>query len=151
MDIIEYRQEHKDRFKELNIQWISKDFEIEPVDYDVLNDPEKFILKEGGCILLASMNGEIIGTCALMNEGNGIYELTKMTVEEKYRGLKIGYKLGIAILEKAKKLGAKKVILYSNTVHTSIAVQLYRRLGFVEVPLDQSIWVRADIKMEIIL
>lgn len=149
MVIIEYKAEHQQRFKELNIQWISRNFEIEEVDYQVLNDPDQHILKDGGCILLAAEKGEIIGTCALLNEGHGIFELTKMTVDERYRGMKIGYKLGVAVLEKAKQLSAKKVILYSNTVHNGNAINLYRKLGFTERPLGQSVWVRADIKMEI--
>ena len=122
---------------------------MEDTDYNVLNDPEQFILKDGGCILLAADNGEIIGTCALMNEGHGIYELTKMTIDERYRGMKIGFKLGVAVLEKAKQLNARKVILFSNTVHNGNAINLYRKLGFVEIPLGQSVWARADIKMEI--
>ena len=113
-----------------------------------MNEPEKYILKDGGSILLASENNEIIGTAALMNEGHGIYELTKMAVDEKFRGKHIGYKLGMAALEKAKQLRAKKVILFSNTIHNGNAINLYKKLGFVEVPLGESVWMRADIKME---
>ena len=98
---------------------------------------------------MAIYNNEIVGTCALTNEGDNIYELTKMGVDEKHRGLKIGYLLGVATMEKAKDLGAKKVILYSNKVYSANAVNLYRKLGFKEVPLDHALWVRADIKMEI--
>ena len=151
MNIIDYKTEHRERFKELNIHWISQDFQIEEVDYNVLNDPEQYILKDGGCILLASENGEIIGTAALMNEGHGIFELTKMTVDERFRGRNIGYQLGLAVLEKAKKLQAKKVILFSNKVHNGNAINLYRKLGFQEIPLGQSVFVRADIKMEILI
>ena len=149
MEIIEYKIEHQERFRDLNLQWISKNFQIEEVDYNVLNNPDQYILKDGGCILLVEEKGEIIGACALMNEGHGIYELTKMTIDERYRGLKIGFKLGAAILDRARSMKAEKVILYSNTVHNGIAINLYKKLGFIEVPLGQSVWIRADIKMEI--
>ena len=122
---------------------------MEDIDEKVLGYPDEYILKNGGAILIAKYKNEIVGTCALTNEGDLIYELTKMGVDEKYRGLKIGYLLGVAAMEKAKQLGAKKVILYSNTVHSSNAINLYRKLGFKEVPLDHALWVRADIKMEI--
>ena len=151
MEIIEYKKDHQPRFKDLNVQWISKDFMMEEVDHQVLNDPEKYILKDGGAILLASEDDEVIGAAALINEGHGIYELTKMAVDERHRGKHIGYKLGLAILEKAKKLNAKKVVLHSNTVFNANAINLYKKLGFVEIPLGKSVWRRANIKMEISL
>ena len=149
MEIIQYKSEHRKRFKDLNIDWISRDFQVEEVDHNVLNDPEHYILKDGGCILLATENDEVIGTAALINEGHDIFELTKMTVDERFRGRNIGYKLGLAILEKAKQLRAKKVILFSNTVHNGNAIKLYFKLGFKEVPVDGALYIRADIKMEI--
>ncbi len=151
LQIIEYTKEHYQRFKEINLDWISKSYVVEDIDKKVLDNPDEYIFKNGGTILMAIYDHEIVGTCALTNEGNNIYELTKMGVDEKHRGLKIGYHLGVAILEKAKQSGAEKVILYSNTKHSGIGINLYRKLGFVEVPLDTALWVRADIKMELIL
>jgi N-acetylglutamate synthase-like GNAT family acetyltransferase len=147
--IIPYSREHKDIFRDLNLKWISKDYKVEEIDYKVLNDPEKFILEDGGSIILAEYDGEIVGTCALTNEGHGIYEMTKMTVDERFRGKHIGLELGNAIVENAKSLGAKKVILYSNTTHAGKAIQLYYKLGFKKDDLDNSLWERADIKMEL--
>lgn len=149
IQILEYKPKHHQRFKEINVQWITRNFVMEDIDEKVLNNPDEYILKNGGAILIATYNNEIVGTCALTNEGDNVCELTKMGVDEKYRGLKIGYLLGVATLEKAKALGAKKVILYSNTVHSANAINLYRKLGFKEVPLDNALWVRADIKMEV--
>ena len=76
-----------------------------------------------------------------------VYEFTKMAVGEKYRGQKIGRALGEAAIEKAKKLGAHKIILYSNTILTP-AIELYRKLGFLEVPVDGP-YKRSNIKMEL--
>lgn len=149
--IVEYTPEYHSAFKELNRAWIEKSFELEDVDIEVLDDPDKFILRKGGKILMALYNNEVAGTCSLKNKGNGIYELTKMTVDEKFRGLKIGYLLGIATLDKARKLNAKKVELYSNTKGSFMAIPLYYKLGFKEIPLDTKEYKRADIKMEIIL
>jgi ribosomal protein S18 acetylase RimI-like enzyme len=49
---------------------------------------------------------------------------------------------------KAKALGAAKVILYSQTGLVA-AIKLYRKLGFIEVPLGTGVYKRSDIKMEI--
>ena len=50
-------------------------------------------------------------------------------------------------IKKAKKLGAQKIILYSNTI-LAPAIELYRKLGFVEVPVDGP-YKRSNIKMEL--
>ncbi|MDQ3110180.1 MAG: GNAT family N-acetyltransferase [Bacteroidota bacterium] len=111
--------------------------------------PHEHILKNGGAILIAVYKNKFVGTCALINEGHGDYELTKMAVDQELRGLKIGYHLGIATLEKAKMLGAKKVILHSNRKGSAAAINLYYKLGFKEIPIGNATWARADIKMEI--
>ena len=108
MRIIDYELKYTSDFRDLNLKRISRDFVIEEVDHLVLNNPQEQILKSGGCILRASQDEKIIGTCALMNEGHGTFELTKMTVDENYRGLQIGFKLGLAILKEHACLMQKK-------------------------------------------
>jgi ribosomal protein S18 acetylase RimI-like enzyme len=147
--IVDYTSDHKKRFIEINEAWITKDFVLEEIDKRELYNPEENILKGGGAILIALHKNEPIGTCALVNMGNGEYELIKMAVDEKARGLKIGKLLGLKALERAKFLGAKKVILHSNTKFSAIAIQLYIKLGFKEIPLIKSEFERANIKMEI--
>ena len=147
--IEDFKPEYKKAFIEINEAWISKDYVLEELDKKELYDPEGNILKGGGAILIALYNGEPVGTCALVNMGNGTFELIKMAVAEKARGLKIGRLLGIKTIEKAKALGAKKIILYSNTKFSGIAVQLYYKLGFKKVALGDTEWQRADIKMEL--
>lgn len=147
--IITFTMQHAKAFYDLNIAWISKRFVVEESDEAVLSDPKKYFLDAGGVILLAEYKGEIAGTCALLDEGSGVYELTKMAVDEKLRGLKIGYELGVATLEKAKQLGAKKVVLHSNREGSAPAIQLYHKLGFKEIPLGNAPWKRANIKMEL--
>ena len=124
---------------------------MEESDTIVLNDPYTHILSGGGAILVAVYKNEFVGTCALINEDHGDYELTKMAVDENLRGLQIGYHLGIATLEKAEMLGAKKVILHSNRKGSAAAINLYYKLGFKEIPLGNAPWARADIKMEIVV
>ncbi|NUM79526.1 GNAT family N-acetyltransferase [bacterium] len=147
--IIDYSPEYQPAFKALNVSWIEKSFEMEPIDFYQLDHPEEAILKDGGCIILAQYDNKIVGTCALIRMDAAVVEMIKMAVDERYRGLKIGYELGRAIIDKAKQLGAKKIELYSNTKGSASAVQLYRKLGFREIPLDHMEFKRADIKMEL--
>jgi len=147
--IVDFKPQYKQAFIEINEAWISKDYVLEELDKKELYNPEENILRGGGAILIALHNNEPVGTCALVNTGNHTYELIKMAVAEKARGLKIGRLLGIETIAKAKSLGAKKIILYSNTKFSGIAVQLYYKLGFKKVPLGNTEWQRADIKMEL--
>ncbi|HTF05723.1 MAG TPA: GNAT family N-acetyltransferase [Bacteroidia bacterium] len=149
--IIEFDMQHAKPFKDLNIAWISKSFFVEESDETVLSDPQKYFIDAGGAILLAEYKGEIVGTCALTYEGHDTYELTKMAVNENLRGLKIGYHLGVATIEKAKEMGARKMILHSNKEGSAAAIQLYYKLGFKEIPLGDAPWKRANIKMELTL
>ena len=147
--ILDYAPAHKVWFEELNRQWIEKYFSMEPLDYLILQNPEEHILKHGGRIWMATCNETIAGTVALKLSGEGVYELTKMAVDEKFRGLKIGQALGMAAIAHARDSGAKKIILYSNTLLTP-AVALYEKLGFREIPVDGP-YKRTNIKMELIL
>lgn len=147
--ILEYKPEYQPWFEKFNRDWIEKYFWMEPIDTAVLQNPDEHILKKGGSILMASCDKEIAGTVALKYVEPGVYEFTKMAVDEKFRGQHIGLLLSEAAIIKARELGALKIILYSNTV-LAPAISLYRKLGFKEVPLD-AVYKRSDIKMELIL
>lgn len=152
LQIIEYTPEYRSAFSNLNKEWISKYFVMEETDYKALDHPDTYIIDKGGHILVALYNQEPIGVCALikMNDSDYDYELSKMAVSPAAHGKKIGLKLAEAVIEKARKLGAKKLYLESNTI-LEPAINLYRKLGFTEVVGRQSAYERANIKMELIL
>jgi ribosomal protein S18 acetylase RimI-like enzyme len=147
LEIIPYRQELAQHFKDLNITWLEKYFAVEPKDKEVLSDPDKYIIKQGGHIYFAQYGDAVVGTFALLKDEEGVYELGKMAVDEAYQGKNIGNKLLQHCLEEAKKLGASKVILFSNTI-LGPAIHLYQKYGFQEVPLGHSEYKRSNIKME---
>ena len=148
--IIEFRNDLASHFKNLNIEWLQKYFYVEPKDEEMFSNPGKDIIDKGGCIFFAEFNGEIFGTFALMKVKEGVFELGKMAVTERHQGLKIGNKMLEFAIEKIKSLGALKLILYSNT-KLEPAIHLYRKHGFVEVPLENSENKRSNIKMELVL
>jgi N-acetylglutamate synthase-like GNAT family acetyltransferase len=147
LTIFSYQPEHQPWFEKFNRDWIEKFFWMEPVDFDVLQNPEEHIISKGGFIFMAQYGNELVGTVALKFVSTGIYEFTKMAVTDNYQGLKIGKQLSLAAIEKAKALNAEKIILYSNTKLIS-AIALYRKFGFLEVALDGP-YKRSDIKMEL--
>ena len=150
VEIIPYRAEHAFQFERLNKAWIEKYFFLEELDKWVLENPHEAILAKGGAILMATWDGVIAGTVALIRVSDGEYEFAKMAVDEGYQRRGLAEALSHAAFAKARSLGAKKVSLYSQTSLVP-AINLYRKLGFVEVPMDSHLYKRANIKMERIL
>lgn len=150
--IVEYKPEYQDTFKALNVEWISKYFEMEEADYKALDNPEDYILKKGGKILVALYENEPVGVCALIKMNNAEYdfEMAKMAVSPKAQGKNIGWLLGKAIADKAKELGAKKIYLESNTI-LKPAINLYYKLGFEKVFGLETPYKRCNIQMELVL
>jgi len=146
--IVEFDDQLSGSFKELNIHWLKKYFVVEPIDEEMLSQPRQYIIDKGGHIFFAKVNDEIAGTFALMKTTESEYELSKMAVDEKFQGKKIGNQLLDFCIRKAKELGAKKLILYSNTI-LGPAIHLYEKYGFMEVPMGNSEYKRSNIKMEL--
>ncbi|AXY75814.1 GNAT family N-acetyltransferase [Paraflavitalea soli] len=148
LKIVPYEPAHREAFRQLNQAWITRYFRLEEADNRALNDPEGYILNKGGFIFMALWEGAVVGACALIKVNQRVFELAKMAVSETVQGKGIGYALGKACIDKAKELGIKKVELLSNT-RLQPAIHLYKKLGFIEVPLPPTEYERADIKMEI--
>ena len=145
--IVNYEPHHQRDFEKFNRAWIEELFEMEPVDEWVLTNPEKAILEPGGSILMALYDGVVAGTVGLRKVDNATYEFTKMAVDSEYRRKGIAEALTYASFEAAKKLGANKVILYSNTKNAG-AIKLYEKIGFRHVPVENDVYKRANVKME---
>jgi ribosomal protein S18 acetylase RimI-like enzyme len=148
VSIIDYQPGHQKYFERFNRAWIERYFEMEALDEFVLTDPQAAIIDPGGAIIMAQYNGEIAGAVALRKLDGATFEFTKMAVDERFRRRGIAEALSHASFLKAKELGAKKVILYSNSVLTG-AVKLYEKLGFKHVPMDVVEYKRSDVKMVI--
>src|ERR1700712_4219351 len=144
--IVEYKPHHQQYFEKFNRSWIEKYFEMEEVDEFVLTNPEEAILKPGGAILMAMYNGMAAGTVALRKIDETTYEFTKMAVEESFRRKGIAEALSYGSFEKAKELGARSVILYSNSI-LKPAIKLYEKLGFKHVSMGIGEYKRSDVKM----
>lgn len=150
--IVPYEDTYQHYFKSLNMAWIQQYFKMEPLDYKALDHPRDSILAPGGHILVALLEGEPVGVCALIKsqQPEYDYELAKMGVSLEVRGQGIGKMLGKAVIEKSRSLGARKIFLESNTV-LEPAIALYRQLGFREVTARPSPYKRSNIQMELIL
>ena len=78
LEMVEYRPEHQPWFEKFNRQWIEEYFWMEPIDFEVLQHPDEYIISKGGKILVALYNKEIAGTVALKYVDPTTFEFTKM-------------------------------------------------------------------------
>ena len=145
LKIIPFKKEHTKGFHDLNIAWLEKYFYVEDHDREVLENPQTYIIANGGYVFMVEYQNEIVGTVALINEKEG-FELSKMAVEPKYQGLKLGQQLMTHCINFAKHKGWRKLLLYSNRSLEN-AIYIYRKFGFAEVPIVDSPYSRGDIKM----
>ena len=145
--IIPFSQDLAAPIKTLNLQWLQRYFKVEPKDDIVLSNPQTEIIDKGGMIFYAQINDVIIGTVSLLKINDSCYELSKMAVSDAYQGLGIGKKLLLHCFAVAEKQKIEKLILYSNR-KLKLAIHLYEKFGFFEIPLEKGIYERADIKME---
>jgi N-acetylglutamate synthase-like GNAT family acetyltransferase len=150
VEIINYEAKYQSDFKRLNLYWLEKYQLTEQHDLDILDNPEEKIISQGGCIFLAIDNEKVIGAAGIAKEHERVYELVKMGVDPGYHGKGIGSELLKHCLAEAKKMGAEKIFLFSNS-QLKAALKMYEKYGFMHVPVTNSPMVTADIKMELSL
>ncbi|GLQ47844.1 MarR family transcriptional regulator [Dyella lipolytica] len=148
LEIVPYAPELREHFYRLNAQWLERYFRIEDIDRVVLNDPERYILQPGGAIFFARLGKEIIGTCALLQESPGVFELTKMSVDETFRGLGAGRRLLDAAIAEYHRREGTQLFLESNSI-LKTALRMYEQAGFRLQPTIRpgSHYERADVYM----
>lgn len=123
----------REHFYRLNEAWLRKYFYVEEIDHRVLSNPEAEILQSGGTILFAMLGDDVVGTCALLHEADGVYELTKMAVDEQRQGLGIGRALMEAAIAEFRQRRGLRLFLETNSKLTP-AVRLYESMGFEHQP-----------------
>ena len=149
--IIAFDEQYTNDFTNLNFEWLEKYFYIEDYDREVLTQPHKYILEEGGQIFFALIGKEVVGTVALIKREEGVFELSKMAVTEKYKGKRVGQKLMYACIDYAGRNGIGRLFLDSNR-KLAPAIALYHKVGFKEIPVPKDTpYERCNIRMELYL
>ena len=148
-----YRPEDAQAFHDLNIAWIEKHFVVEDKDRKTLEQPENYIIGEGGRIIIADIDGTPVGTAALIPVSDGKVELAKMCVAEGSRGAGVGKAIMARVDVEAAAMGAQTIWLESNTV-LDAAMRLYAKSGYRTLAGEEctpSPYDRCNIQMEKVL
>lgn len=148
LEIVPYEPGLAGDFYRLNAQWLERYFRLEEIDKQMLRDPERYVLAPGGALFFARLGGQAIGTCALLCEAPGVYELSKMCVDESFQGLGAGRTLLEATIQEFHRRGGRELFLESNSV-LKTALRMYEQVGFVLQPGTRSgsHYERADVYM----
>jgi len=90
---------------------------------------------------------EIIGTCALLQAGDGRCEVSKMAVTDGFKGHGIGRQLLSAVIGEFKALDGDVLFLETNSI-LKPAIALYESAGFVHsANPSESPYTRSDVYM----
>lgn len=147
LQIIEFQPLYQPDFYRLNLAWIKKYFVVEDIDRNLLEHPQEEIIDKGGSIFLAQIDGAIVGTAAMLSLEEGVYELSKMSVDETLQGRGVGRLLLNAAIDWTRQQKAREVVLETNTI-LKPAIHLYESVGF-EAFEDEHLsnYARVNVKM----
>ncbi len=105
-------------------------------DQDIAGQLDRFVETFGpptGEALIARVDGAAVGIVMLTDKGDGVAgrqcEMNRMYVRSVARGLGVGRKLGLAILQKAREMDFAEMRLDGAKRHVE-AIPLYQSLGF---------------------
>lgn len=122
---------------------------LQSYDRELNNLKEKYGLPFGR-LYLAYIDNEVAGCIALKRIDKNNCEMKRLYVKEKYRGKKIASKLVDKIIEDAKFIGYKYMLLDTLPFLKS-AINLYKQKGFYEIsayndsPMNTSIFMKLDL------
>jgi putative acetyltransferase len=104
-----------------------------------------------GRLLLASCDDEPAGCVALHRLSEGICEMKRLYLRPGFRGKGVGRALAESLIAEARSLGYRQMRLDTVEPVMKSAVQLYRRLGFAEIPPYRPNPIDGALYMELLL
>jgi GNAT superfamily N-acetyltransferase len=108
----------------------------DPGDLDPYRDALRAITESGGVVVVAELDGEVVGVCQLIvfrhlqARGGRCAEVESVHVHPDHRGTGVGAALLGDVIARALELGCYRVQLTSNNARTD-AHRFYERRGFV--------------------
>lgn len=103
-----------------------------------------------GRLLIALRDGQVAGCVALRKVTNGACEMKRLFVRPQYHGLKIGRALAEAVIEQARRIGYRRLLLDTLPSMTR-ARALYTSLGFTQIPPYRYNPIAGAMFMELVL
>jgi N-acetylglutamate synthase and related acetyltransferases len=156
---IKLAYENKREIKELFLEYtemlvkndsdFAKYLELQNYDSELEHLEDKYGLPDGR-LYIVKVNDEVAGCIGLRKIDNENCEMKRLYVKPKFRGHKISNKLVEIIIEDAKKIGYKNMLL-DTFPFLNGAIYLYKKFGFKEIesynnsPMDTLIYMKLDL------
>lgn len=118
-----HRARHAD-----DIHLIDRYFDAAAFEEELASLPGKYTPPDGA-LLLAMENDRPAGCVALRRVNDHACEMKRMFVYPEYHGRGVGRALADAVIESARVLGYRSMVL-DTSIHQAEAQRLYRRIGF---------------------
>lgn len=149
--VVTYDKKYRADFETLNRDWIERFFTMEEEDFNILKNPETYVINRNGEIFFALYEERVVGTAAMIAGSDGVYELAKMAVTKDFQRQGIGQMLLNQCIKFAKKKNAKEIFLITNNI-LKPALNLYASCGFVlNAGNDDERYQRGNTKMNLLL
>ena len=152
MKLVSYNPKYKNEFIEMNKYWISSMFVMETEDEHELDNIEPYIENGGQIFFALDDNNSVMACCMIDHRDDGNWEIMKFAAKGMYTGTGAGSACLKACIDYAREQGVERIIIVSNRKCVQ-AVHLYRKFGFIEIPVDKEKFPfeRADIAFELFL
>lgn len=149
MTIVPYDPRYKQAFIDMNRQWISAMFAMEPEDLRELEAIESCIARGGNIFFALDADGAVMACCMVGPREDGDWEIMKFVAKGMYTGTGAGNACLKACVDYARAQGVRRLLIVSNRKCVQ-ALHLYRKNGFAEIPVDKKKFPfqRADIAFE---
>ncbi|MEP6922159.1 MAG: GNAT family N-acetyltransferase [bacterium] len=136
MEIVQaHTSEDIERVRELfeeYVAWLGINLCFQNYDKELAELPGEYA-PPNGRLLLAVVDGLIVGCVALRSLGNGVCEMKRLFVRPGYRGQRLGWELVESIVEEAREIGYERMRLDTLPGKMDQAITMYRALGFREI------------------
>lgn len=127
----------------------AKHLELQNYDSELEHLADKYGLPNGR-LYIVKIENEVAGCIGLRKIDDENCEMKRLYVRPKFRGHKIANKLVEIIIDDAKKIGYKSMLL-DTLPFLEGAIYLYNKFGFKEIesynnsPMDTSIYMKLDL------
>lgn len=151
----EYKDELKDLFTEYTNSLIEGDstfkeyLDKQNYDEEVKHLENKYG-KPYGRLYVANYDGKIAGCIALKKFDDTSCEMKRLYVKPEFRGKHLGNILAQKVIDDAKEIGYKAVLLDTLPFLES-AIKMYKKLGFYEIeqyndsPMKEAVYLKLDL------
>ncbi|PJI08154.1 MULTISPECIES: GNAT family N-acetyltransferase [Clostridium] len=132
-----------------NDEDFAKYLELQNYDYEIDHLEDKYGMPEGRLYIVKVQN-EAAGCIGLKKVDDENCEMKRLYVKPAFRGQKIANKLVKTIIDDAKTIGYKNMLL-DTLPFLKGAIYLYKKFGFYEIesynnsPMDTSIYMKLDL------